>query len=209
MRTPLPIQAFAALALVGTLTLGPARSSLAQAPLTGSAHDGHRPRSAPAGEAGAPTLPGQDAFAAIAEVVSMLDADPGTDWRTVNIEALREQLRDMDDVVMLSEVSQGPVPGGLTIVVVGYGRTIGAIKRMVGAHAAELARVPGWRVTSEPLPRGVRLTVAAGSTAAGAAARIRALGFAGLLTVGAHHQAHHLAIARGGAHLERGDSRTH
>jgi hypothetical protein len=29
-------------------------------------------------------------------------------------------------------------------------------------------------------------------------ARIRGLGFAGLLTQGAHHQAHHLAMARGG-----------
>jgi hypothetical protein len=29
-------------------------------------------------------------------------------------------------------------------------------------------------------------------------ARIRGLGFIGLLTVGAHHATHHLALARGG-----------
>ena len=34
-------------------------------------------------------------------------------------------------------------------------------------------------------------------TDAKAVARVRGLGFAGLLTQGAHHQAHHLAMARG------------
>lgn len=34
-------------------------------------------------------------------------------------------------------------------------------------------------------------------TATGDAQRIRALGFIGLMTVGMHHQPHHLALARG------------
>ena len=35
----------------------------------------------PAATVQQPTLPGQDAFGAIQEVVRILDADPNTDWR--------------------------------------------------------------------------------------------------------------------------------
>ena len=45
--------------------------------------------------AGQPTMPGQDAFGAIQETVSLLEADPATDWSKVNIAALREHLIDM------------------------------------------------------------------------------------------------------------------
>ena len=33
-----------------------------------------------------PTLPGQDAFGAIQEIVGKLDADPNTDWSKVDLE---------------------------------------------------------------------------------------------------------------------------
>jgi hypothetical protein len=36
------------------------------------------------GMAGQPTMPGQDAFGAIQEVVQMLEADPKTDWSKVS-----------------------------------------------------------------------------------------------------------------------------
>jgi hypothetical protein len=35
----------------------------------------------------APTMPGQDAFGAIQEIVGMLEADPATDWSKVNLES--------------------------------------------------------------------------------------------------------------------------
>src|SRR6266700_4993554 len=35
-----------------------------------------------------PTLPGQDAFGAIGEIVAMLEADPKTDWSKIDLEAL-------------------------------------------------------------------------------------------------------------------------
>ena len=35
-----------------------------------------------------PTMPGQDAFGAIQEIVRILEADPKTDWSKVNLEAL-------------------------------------------------------------------------------------------------------------------------
>src|SRR5438552_18068577 len=39
-----------------------------------------------------PKSPGQAAYAAIGEVVRLLEADPRTDWSRVNVEALRQHL---------------------------------------------------------------------------------------------------------------------
>ena len=52
------------------------------------------------GAAGVPTMPGQDAFGTIQEIVQMLEADPATDWSKVNIAALREHLIDMNEVTL-------------------------------------------------------------------------------------------------------------
>jgi hypothetical protein len=144
--------------------------------------------------------PGQDAFGAIAEIVRVLDADPATDWSKVDLERLRQHLIDMHEVVLRSAVKQVPVPGGLAMEVTGTGRTEQAIRSMVVPHAAELDRMPSLSAKTEPISGGVRLTVVAKKTDdAKTVARIRGLGFAGLLTEGAHHQAHHLAMAKGEA----------
>ena len=147
-----------------------------------------------------PTMPGQDAFGAIAEVVRILEADPATDWSKVDLERLRQHLIDMSEVVLRAAVKQAPVPGGLAMEITGAGRTEQAIGAMVVPHAAELDRMADWSARTEAIPGGVRLTVVARQPeAAAVVARIRGLGFAGLLTEGAHHQAHHLAMARGEA----------
>ncbi|MEX2146924.1 MAG: hypothetical protein WED01_07925 [Candidatus Rokuibacteriota bacterium] len=146
----------------------------------------------------APTMPGQDAFGAIAEIVRILEADPAVDWTKVDIERLRQHLIDMNEVVLRSAVRQSPVPGGLAMEVTGTGRTGQAIASMVVPHAAELDRMSEWAAKTETIPNGVRLTVVARAPDDGArVARIRGLGFAGLLTAGSHHQRHHLAMARG------------
>jgi hypothetical protein len=148
----------------------------------------------------APSMPGQDAFGAIAEVVRLLDADPGTDWSKVDLERLRQHLIDMNEVVLRSEVKQTPVPGGLAMEITGTGRTERAIRAMVVPHAAELDRMPAWSARTEPIAGGVRLIVVAKTPDdARAVARIRGLGFAGLITEGGHHQPHHLAMAKGEA----------
>jgi hypothetical protein len=153
------------------------------------------------GPAGArPTMPGQDAFGAIAEIVQILDADPATDWGKVDIERLRQHLVDMNEVVLHASVKQTPVAGGLAMEITGSGRTEQAIRAMVVPHAAELDRIPEWSAKTEAIPGGVRLTVI-GKRAddANLVARLRGLGFAGLITEGAHHQPHHLAMAKGEA----------
>ena len=149
---------------------------------------------------GAPTMPGQDAFGAIAEIVSILEADPATDWSKVDIERLRQHLVDMHEVMLRAAVNPVPVPGGLAMEVTGTGRTEQAIRAMVVPHAAELDRMPAWSATTEPMAGGVRLTVVAKTPDdPKVVARIRGLGFAGLMTQGAHHQPHHLAMAKGEA----------
>jgi hypothetical protein len=149
---------------------------------------------------GAPTMPGQDAFGAIAEIVGILEADPATDWSKVDIERLRQHLIDMNEVVLRSAVTQTPVPGGLAMEITGTGRTEQAIRAMVVPHAVELDRVPEWSARTEPITGGVRLIVVTKRPEdPKVLARIRGLGFAGLITEGAHHQPHHLARAKGEA----------
>jgi hypothetical protein len=158
-------------------------------------HHHHKPGTPAAPE---PLPAGQDAFGAIAEIVGVLDADPRTDWARVDLERLRQHLIDMHEVVLRADVNQAPVPDGLVIDVTGTGRTERAILAMVVPHAAELNRMPAYAAKTETIPNGVRLTVTAkGGSDAGAIARLRGLGFIGLLTEGGHHRPHHLAMARG------------
>ena len=145
--------------------------------------------------------PGQDAFGAIAEIVAVLEADSATDWSRVDLEALRQHLIDMHELTLNSVVRQETVAGGARFAVAGTGRTREAIRRMTRAHATMMTGPGDPRVSVEETPGGVRMTVrAADPTDAQAVAKIRGLGFIGLMTQGGHHGAHHLAMARGEGH---------
>ena len=152
-----------------------------------------------------PTQGGQAAFAAIAEIVAMLQADASTDWSKVNIERLRLHLVDMDLVTLRSRVVATPVTGGAQFLVRGTGATIAAIKRMTGAHVTMVMNSGGPRVVRTELADGVRLIVTAADPAdAAAVAKLRGLGFIGLMVAGDHHAAHHMALARGDAMADHG-----
>jgi hypothetical protein len=148
------------------------------------------------GLAGQPTMPGQDAFGAIAEVVQMLEADPATDWSKVDIGSLREHLIDMNEVTLRAVATERALDNGVEITVTGEGRTGAAIKRMLPAHAHELGQM-GWTAATEDLPNGVKLVVT--STDAQQVIKLKALGFMGIMVQGTHHQAHHLMMAKGEA----------
>jgi hypothetical protein len=141
-----------------------------------------------------PTMPGQDAFGAIQEIVRMLQADPSTDWSKVDIEALREHLIDMNEVTLHAIASQRQLDNGVEIAVTGEGRTLNAIKRMVPANAAELSKI-GWNAKTEDLPNGVKLTVT--SPDPKQVTMLKALGFMGIMVQGGHHQPHHLMMVKG------------
>jgi hypothetical protein len=161
-------------------------------------HHGKMPMGARVGMYGAsttPTMPGQDAFAAIQEIVQILDADPKTDWSKVDLETLRQHLIDMSEVTLRADAASKQIDGGLEIAVTETGRTLVAIQRMVPAWAQTMNGHQGWRTKTASLPNGELLTVTA--TDPKEIQHIRGLGFIGLLVSGSHHQPHHIAIAKG------------
>lgn len=162
----------------------------------------HTPGMRHHGSAPQATQTGQAAFAAISEIVKLLEADRATDWSKVDLEALRQHLIDMDAVTMRARVHPTRTEGGLAMEITGDPQVAAAARRMVSAHAPMLDQMGGWRATTAPMPSGIRMTVVASDPADTATvARIRGLGFIGLMTEGAHHTEHHLMIATGaGAH---------
>ncbi len=147
------------------------------------------------GAATTPSLPGQDAFGAIQEVVSILDADPKTDWSKVDLEALRQHLIDMNEVTLHAEAAPKQIDGGLEIAVTGSGRALVAIQRMLPAWVQMANGRNGWSAKASELPNGELVTITA--TNPKEVAHIRGLGFIGLLASGSWHQPHHLAMAKG------------
>jgi hypothetical protein len=187
----MPIRTTAAIVLVSAFAAGGAQAQTAM-PMDHAAH--HAAMLAPPSGA-VPAMPGQDAFGTIQEIVRILDAEPDTDWSKVDIEALRQHLIDMNEVTLNAKAVVTPVDGGARYEVSGEGRTLEAIRRMVPAHSHEIDGVNGWAVRTEPVPAGVVLTVTAADPKQ--AARIRGLGFIGIMAQGSHHQMHHLAMAKG------------
>jgi len=145
-----------------------------------------------------PMPSGSSVFDALSMEVAHLEADSATDWSKVDLEALRQHLIDMNLVMMDATVTQKAVDGGISMKITGTGRTVGAIQRMVADHMAALAKSGQYVTKTTTLPNGVTATVTAPAGASAAAVtKIRALGFAGLMTEGNHHMRHHGAMARG------------
>lgn len=143
-----------------------------------------------------PTEPGQSAFAAIQEIVALLQADPETDWSQVNIEQLRQHLIDMDNVTMRSQVASEATGTRFQYRVSGATpEVVASIQRMITAHVATMANETPWNETVKLLENGALLTVEAEDPRQ--REQLSGLGFIGLLTAGMHHQTHHLALARG------------
>lgn len=153
-----------------------------------------------AGHAGValPATTGQDAFAALAEVASLLAADPATDWRRVDLDRLREHLVDMSRVALEARVEKREVAGGFAAEVTGPPPVAAAVRRMVKAHGRMMdGGAEGWAVEVEEIEGGVRVTVSDPGGDASRVAKLRGLGFFGFMTAGDHHRAHHLALATG------------
>ena len=138
---------------------------------------------------------GQSAFAAIAEVVAALQADPNTDWSMVDIDGLRDHLRDMDIVTIDSRSVTSEIEDGLMFEVTGEGEVIAAIRRMASAHAGMMDGADGWTYSTAEIPGGAALSVTVFE--ASDLAMLKGLGFYGIMASGMHHQAHHWAMASG------------
>ena len=142
-----------------------------------------------------PKEPGQSSFAAIQEIVTILDADPKTDWSKVDIEALRQHLIDMSNVTLLARVQTAAAADGMIFSVSGDGKVKDSIRRMTAGHEDAMNGVSNWRFVAEPTSSGANLTVIPPDQAS--AVKLRALGFIGIMARGMHHQEHHLMIAKG------------
>ncbi|WP_415404705.1 hypothetical protein [Tateyamaria sp. SN3-11] len=139
--------------------------------------------------------PGQGAFAALAEVVRVLETDPNTDWSSVDLAGLRAHLVDMDRLVTSAVITQDVLPTGIVAMATGDAVTVAALQRMVPAHAAQLAQDDRWQVVASNTDEGVTLHVTSDDPAV--ARRIRGLGFFGLMASQDHHREHHLMMALG------------
>ena len=171
-------------------------------PAQGHSHGG--PPSAVPTAGRLPQEGGQAVFAAIAEIVRLLEADATTDWARVDLERLRQHLLDMEAVATRTRVTASWVPGGERWRVTGAGAAVGAIRRMTRDHAAMVEAEGALRVLRQEVQGGVLLTVTARDPSDKALVRkIRALDFIGFMASGTHHQMHHLALARGEAHAHQ------
>ena len=142
-----------------------------------------------------PTEAGQSAFAAIAEIVALLEADPKTDWSKVDIGALRQHLIDMNNVTLLADVKETDQGNAVEFQVTGTGLVTDSIRRMVMAHAVTMNGVNGWNYAAKEIEGGAGLTVTPPDSAS--KAKLKGLGFFGVMASGMHHQQHHWMIAKG------------
>ncbi|MEM5473347.1 hypothetical protein WNZ14_16575 [Hoeflea sp. AS60] len=189
-RVPLVIAGLAILAIAAV----PAYHLIA-ATHAETAHSGsHSMHSANDGSS-LPTEGGQSAFAAIAEIVDLLEADPDTDWAKVNIDALRDHLVDMNSLMLEAKASSAVENDTIKFQVEGEGKVLRAIHAMVPAHAAELNKTGAWTVQAVTTSTGAILTVKTETSSQ--LEKAKALGFFGLMATGSHHQPHHLAMAMG------------
>lgn len=185
----MPLKIAAASSLWITLLLSPVTAQTQHDMSSHTDQMSHTSVSAPGQINPGPQEPGQSAFAAIAEIVKILSNNPATDWSKVDIRALRDHLMDMDMLITDTKVVSTPIAGGLEMSV----SASGASGRMVPAHGPVLANETGWS-SSQTLTGG---TIKWRVTSPDDEAKIRALGFFGLMATGDHHRAHHLAIATG------------
>jgi len=122
-------------------------------------------------------------------------ADPDTDWSRVDLAGLRAHLVDMDRLITDSVVTETDLPNGLLMMATGDAGSIATLRRMVPAHAAQLARDDRWTVDPSEVENGVELRVTSDDPAV--VARITGLGFFGLMASQDHHREHHLMMALG------------
>ena len=138
---------------------------------------------------------GQAQFASIAEIVAVLRNDPATDWESVDIQALRDHLVDMDNVTTRSMVTVEEQGNNVVYTIIGDADVAASIQNMVIAHSPMLAAETGWSVAAGRFPNGAKMTIVATDNAE--RMQLLGLGFYGVMTIGAHHQRHHMMIAKG------------
>ena len=142
------------------------------------------------------TESGTDPFATLQEVVTALEANPGTNWEKVNIEALRLHLVEMQDMTINVDVKHQYIDNGFQAVVTPTtNRAVKSLTRVLSGHPAQMKAETGWDMQVSNNDDIFTLTVV--SKKAHEVAKIRGLGYIGVMSYGNHHQPHHWAMASG------------
>ncbi|WP_411891978.1 hypothetical protein [Yoonia sp. SDW83-1] len=101
----------------------------------------------------------------------------------------------MDNVTTRSAVAVEEEGTSVIFTITGDPDVAASIQIMVAAHSPMLAANTGWSVVSGLISNGATMTITATDDAE--RSQLLGLGFFGAMTIGAHHQEHHLMIATG------------
>jgi hypothetical protein len=170
-------------------------------------HNAHMMQTNQTPIAGAPTLPtktatplkeaGNALFGTIQEAIKQLDANPNTNWEEVDLEGLRQHLIDMDNFSSFVDVlSDEKIEKGSKIIIKAQNPIAQAsLKRAMDAHPGMLKSETSWNMTATP--DGDKYVLIITTEKPAEVARLRALGYIGIMALGDHHQVHHWAMASG------------
>ena len=142
------------------------------------------------------TEAGTDPFAVIQEAIALLEENPDTDWSTVNIEALRLHLIEMQDMTLNVTVEQQPINlGFMAVITPTTNRALQSMSQVLSAHPSQMKEETGWDmvVTNN---NGI-FTISVTTDQLQDVDKIRGLGYIGIMAYGSHHQPHHWAMASG------------
>lgn len=122
-----------------------------------------------------PAQIGQASFAAISEVIEILENNPHTNWKTANIDALRSHLNDMNLVMTKAAATTNRYQDHVTFEITGQADVIPSVQQMTMAHAQVLTHETEWTVIAKPNANGAILTLKSNDTVA--IEKIAAMGF--------------------------------
>ena len=184
-----PTLLIAALAVVGTI-----------APVQAQ-HHAHSPKKgttqSEASRSAMLQAPGQAVFGTVQEAIRRLEADSTTDWSQVDVDRLRQHLLDMHQVALNVAVEgKTPIQRGVRIRIRPRKEAARAsLRRVLDAHPMMLKQETGWTMKVEE--QGDTYVLRVTTDDPNETAKIRALGYMGLLAYGQHHQRHHWQLVRG------------
>ena len=140
---------------------------------------------------------GNAIFGTIQETIKALDADPNTNWEKVDMDGLRQHLIDMENFTSGVDVlSQKNIEKGAEIVIRAKSEAAHhSLDRALKAHPSMMASETGWTMGVKQNKEQFTLTIETQKPAE--VARLRALGYIGVMALGDHHQVHHWMMASG------------
>lgn len=146
--------------------------------------------------------PGQAAFGTLQEMIRHLEADPTTDWSKVDLEGLRQHLRDMSAVTLDVDVADPVVvPMGLQLLVQPktplVAQALSRLFQHTPPHGYRTEVGPCWCPEKRQAFVLHRLSYYHHDHKPRGLAKVRALGYIGWITSGNHPVMHHWGMATG------------